>query len=203
MRCGFAACVGGPVIFTLYGIGVACIEFHQRWRLTAKRRGAVARVAWSPCWGSHGCTRASREPAWLNQSCAADTASNWVAGSRCLSRQQVGRFVRGRTRVSRWPAGLQPRGPCRLSHACIAGTPGRLHITCRSTRTHKCVRSLRSHLALCAGYLHVRRQWISRTHPIALPLSQVCGVASGCHLRSHGLLQPDCRLDLVKTRSLC
>ena len=39
--------------------------------------------------------------------------------------------------------GLRLRGPCRLSHACIARAPRRLHITCRSTRTRNCRKRLR------------------------------------------------------------
>jgi hypothetical protein len=51
-------------------------------------------------------------------------------------------------------------------------------LTGRSTRTHKCVRSLRSHLILCAGYLHVS------PHEKRVPCWR--SVGSRC-IRSHSL----------------
>jgi hypothetical protein len=44
-------------------------------------------------------------------------------------------------------------------------------LTRRSTRTHKCVRSLRSHLALCAGYLYVMHRRASHFVRSCVPRS--------------------------------
>ena len=106
-------------------------------------RAQTSCVAWSPCWGLHRGARVSRGPAWLNQSCAAGTASAWRGGSRCPWRRQVGRFMRVGARVGPWQPGLWLRGPCApfpCLHLLLCTTA---HITGRSTRTHTCRRRLR------------------------------------------------------------
>jgi hypothetical protein len=157
------------------GCGIQCVKSHEAPLYSHRARDHVC------CLRSVECVRADeartcsgggpRSHHWRPVLCMVPSGC-YCAGSNT---SRPNRVATCRPASRRWRSRVsfqEPSSSCRMvgtsqGIGTVRGTvSGRrthngsnhccAHLTCRSTQTHKCVRSLRSHLAWCAGYLHVR-----------------------------------------------